>query len=268
MATSFFLKPLPIAAVTASSTGTGFSAPHLGLEETGLTWRSASGVASTYLIIDLGSVQSVDLVGLLFSNLRATDTVRVRAYDSSANATAGGSTGLVAGSDTGNAFAYVGNKAAIYRTKTLRLYSTPVSARHWRIDITATGHPDNFVEAVRVVLGKTVSPGRDIENGYSRFVTDPSLPFNGPSFFDWQRYARLPGCRANWVWINPDTYFDTVLPFIHEVGNSQNILFVRTDDPTKWQNDVIYGFVRDSHDSTYNGAAGVQFEVIIQGVTA
>lgn len=254
MANSYFCTPLTVALGTVPSANAANPGSNMLNDEPDLVWRSATGTTSTHITIDASS-QAVDVVALLFTNLRSTDTIRVRGYTSQANATAGGATGLVAGSDSGTVVAYTG--AAGHSTKTVVKYSAPISAAFWRIDITATGHSDGYIEVARLLLGSSVELGVGMDQRAARMIDDRSVVYSGPGYDDVDEYPSLPGWRVTFSWVSDTTWRDTFFPFLVTAGLKKCVLFVPEPDfPAYAQNEIVYGRFRDKIEGehpTHNG---------------
>lgn len=107
--------------------------PHLSRK-----WHTASGVKSSYAVVDLGSAKAAALVSVLGTNFTTGATLRVRADNSDPTGAAGGQrdTGTLTGKFS---------KGACYE-----IFST-ATARYWRVDLADTSLPDNL-QVGRIVL--------------------------------------------------------------------------------------------------------------------
>lgn len=204
-------------------------------DEYALVWRTSS-LTNTFVVLDLGSAQSVDTVALIFNNLRSTDTVRVRSGTTAANTTA-----APISDTTFNAF--TGSKNPDARTQTICDLPATYSARYWRIDITATGHPDGFVQVARILIGMSVYMAEGMDIDASRIMKENSVSYEGPAYQDVDEYMNYSGWSCTMSLIDGTLWRDTVFPFLLKVGvNRRCVLFVPQPlVPTTWQNEVVYG---------------------------
>ena len=146
---------------TATSTATGFAASNTKLDTKIKTWRSTSLSAQT-LTYTWASSQSIAGVALVFTNLIANSTARIKlytlagdvspAYDSTTK-TISFAYPAPSGFSTINStsFAYGGGNHWSW-------FFTETSCKKMEIIINSSGNPDNFMEVSRVVAGKVWTP--------------------------------------------------------------------------------------------------------------
>lgn len=237
MTTSFFVEPVTPTIVTAPAANTNAPGSNLLNDVPEMTWRTTTLTPNMVFSVPSGS--SIDCVALLYSNLRATDTVRVRAANSAANTTA---SPLY---DSGTVAAYTGTKPTGFRTKTIISLPSAVSYTHWRIDITATGHTDGYVDAVRVVIGTKVTWSTAyMDYDCEQKTIDQSVAYQGANYTDFDEYSRLQGWKIPFTHIPESTWRTSFYPFLHRVGNAKPMLFVpNSSDATTWQVDAVFGRV-------------------------
>ncbi len=158
--------------------------PHIGRH-----WRAVA--ASAWVVVDLGSVQSVDTIALFGLNLTASGTVRARLSASDPS----GVTGIVHDSDwpSASGTVLIGGTAAPGATVELTVDATdaddqtfgsavlaswvyplpaPVSARYVRIDLADASL--GWIEAGRIVIGLRTQFGINFDYGWSRARVDRS----------------------------------------------------------------------------------------------
>lgn len=232
MALSYFVEPLTLTLHTAAAEEANAPTANLLNDEPGMMWRSTT-LSTAFVVQTAGSV---DCVALLYSNLRATDTVRVRAANSAAACT---SAPLY---DSTATVAFSGTKANPFRTKTIFELPSVVAYTHWRFDIVGTSHPAGYIEASRVIVGKRYDTTKDMNYSCEQTVTDTGVLYSGPGFSDADEYLKLPGWKASFSYIPMTTWRDTLYPFFMRVGSSKPVMFVpEPAAPTTWQQEVVYG---------------------------
>jgi len=126
-------------------------------------WRTAPAVTAAYLILDMGSPVSCDVVALLGTNLTPTGTIRVRASD--ADPTVTGTLLRDTGVLTGAAKAGYG---AIYKA------FTTAEARYWRIDLSDPAVAEGDLRVGRLFLGASWEPAQGMDFGWSITTLDDS----------------------------------------------------------------------------------------------
>lgn len=111
-------------------------------------WSSAAGTKT--INIDLGSAKTVGVVAALWSNLRSTDKVRIKAGTSS-----GGSQTYDSG-EIGAWYSTVKKTSA--GTKSMLVLPSPISARYWTIEliVKTSALPEGYTELSRIFLGERI----------------------------------------------------------------------------------------------------------------
>lgn len=125
-------------------------------------WQTQSGINSTYFLADLTSIVAVSCIALIGTNLTSTATVRIRGSNTDSSAVAGEivDTGVLSGVVSDN-----------YRNF-YRAFTTPYSARYWRIDIEDTSL--NYLRMGRAFIGPAWSPSKEMNFGWTIGYTDAS----------------------------------------------------------------------------------------------
>lgn len=145
--------------ITASSTSGSMAAALLKNQMVARKWRAASN--TTYLLIDLGAVKSIDTIVLGGLNLTAGGTVRVRMSATNSSAT--------------SAIAWDGYAEPMIRpalSMHVWIKAAPVSARYVRIDLADTSL--SWVEAGRLVIGARRHMTINMDWGWSKGREDLS----------------------------------------------------------------------------------------------
>lgn len=215
----------PSRAITINSASEQTTAPAANLAITlpGMIWRSADLNGVMLMARVSGAWDTLALIG---SNLRATDTIRVRAAADQADVL-----NAPAIDQTFAAWSGVSPQAGAVSLLTLpRSKNNP-----WvRVDITSTGNPDGFVEAQRLIIGKRVeNPGLDI--GFERTYEDTSAIESGPVDAITRYNVRI-GWKLSISGMDQDSFEREWHPFARNVGQSRDFLFVEDTNPAYLQN--------------------------------
>ncbi len=236
MSKPFICRPIPLTVVDGGNALSVGPASNLLREEPTMVFRS-NGAGNVSLTFQSDG-SPIDTIALLFTNLRATDTVQVRAANSAAetfSAPTYDSTALPA---------YTGVCAAPHRPKTIIYLAAPVSAPFWRIDISAPNHPAGYIEAVRFVIGKRLDLGgrkAGIDWNCKFNWTDPSTltTTNGVTYG--QQFAMLPGWSITSSLIADDDWTLNYNPALGMIGNYVPVLMVPNPGGIYTQHEAVYG---------------------------
>jgi hypothetical protein len=224
-----FVRPLPFTAAATSPTATA-PVSNMANDLPGMVWRS--GGTSAYFIIDLGTAASYDYVALIGANLRASDTVQIRT----------GTTDTGIGSYAGAAIvAFTGTKPAGTTTEAIFKLSATRTERYMRVDIAATGIPEGYIQAVRLVVGKSITTGGVSYDAEMSFV-DRSVITSGTGYTSVDAYDVLTQWKVATDWISETAWRADWIPFFRATANSNGYLFIPDDTkPAQYQTDAIYG---------------------------
>lgn len=209
-------------AILAQTTPGRETAPFTNLlrDEPARVWRSEGTTAQLTFQVS-GEWDNFALVG---NNLRATDTIRLRAGATLASLDATPPLDLTFVAWTGS--------APLNKAISFHLLSAPSAYSFVRIDINSPGNPDGYIEASRLVLGSRVATA-GINIGAERQHMDGSVIEDGPGYTTIQEYRR----RLQWkVAIGPikaSEYYGTWDRFLHRVGKSRGFLFIE-DTTADW----------------------------------
>lgn len=231
----FLLASHPLRVEEASLELVSSPAVNLVNDNMDMAWRSFN-LNAPYVVLECPGI--VDTVGILHSNLRATDRVRVRAANSP--------TELLSAPvwDSGELPAYVGALRPPYTAKTLIDVPVGLRAAYWRIDFAAPGHPDNAVLVSRIVLGERFTIGSGIDYEWSKGVIDDSILTAGPNYEDVQEYTSRPKVKATMGGMDEAT-FNVLDAFMMRVGTKRPVLFApepsNLDSVQQW---TVYGRVK------------------------
>ncbi len=214
---------------------------NLRLDEPGMVWKSAN-LSTVYLKaqFDGGEWDTVALVG---SNLRATDTIRVRA---------GSTAAIVDGTSSltvDQTFPAWTGTAPTNGAISFKLLGSPVTSPFVRIDITSTSNPAGFVQAQRLVIGKRLSfegVNVDAEVTYE----DMSSVEDGLGFTTVDRYRTRMGWKVTMEGFTDSYYWANLNPFLMDVGKSKAVVFIPDDSSPHVQPQSVFGRMTSSPKGT------------------
>lgn len=230
----FLLASHPLRVAEASLELASSPAINLTNDNMDMSWRSFN-LNAPYVVLECQGV--VDTVAILHSNQRATDQVRVRAADSVAE--------LLSAPvwDSGQLPAYLGTLRAPYTAKTL-IDAPNVTARYWRFDFAAPGHPDNAVLVSRIVLGERFTIGSGIDYEWTKGLVDDSILTAGPNYEDVQEYTSRPKVKATLGGMDEATA-NELDAFMMRVGTKTPVVFApEPDNLDSVQQWTVYGRVK------------------------
>tara|TARA_R110000787_G_scaffold283264_1_gene395847 strand:+ start:9389 stop:10138 length:750 start_codon:yes stop_codon:yes gene_type:complete len=220
-----FVLPKSVS-IAPSSTATATSASNMLHDEKALVWRSTGLTGVNLVLSQTGAWDTIALVG---TNLRATDTIRVRA---GANMTE-----LVNNPPLDEIIpAYSGVAKATGGMVVFRL-NAPVTYSVIQIDIMSIGNPAGYVQVSNLILGTAVEwDGIDVgaevsydNQGQSylrKFLTKPTWKINlsgmdTTSYYEvWEDFCLAASDRRGFLFIPMygDTYQQKRSAFVSMVG--------------------------------------------------
>ncbi|KAA9018305.1 hypothetical protein [Sphingobium limneticum] len=203
---ALFVLPKSVS-IAPSSTGSATSASNLLHDERALVWRS-TGLTGTYLIVtQTGAWDTIALVG---TNLRPTDTIRIRA---AANATAVTTSPAL----DQTIVAYSGVAKA---TGSMVIFRLPVAVSHAvvRIDIVSTDNPAGFVQVSNLILGTAVE-WDGIDTG-----AEVSYDNQGQSYL--RKFLTKPTWKINLSGMDTTSYYNVWEDFCLAASDRRGFLFV------------------------------------------
>lgn len=232
----FFLMSAPVSFETTSFEIPAAPGVNLTNDNMDMEWRSL-GLSNIYVI--LRCTAPVDTIAVLHSNLRASDTIRVRAGASVLN-------GEIVSPiyDSGAVPAYEGLKLAPYTTKSILDLGQPVQTVFWRFDFVSPGNPDGQVRVARIAMGERFEVPTGIDFNWEKGQIDDSIVTNAPNYEDVQEYAPRPAVKATLGNMDEATFnrFDA---FMMTVGRSKPVVFApepnNLDTAQHW---TVYGRVK------------------------
>ena len=221
---TLFCAPLALS-INGANAATTAPASNLSMfNYPGMVWRSAN-LATVYVTAQIAGTW--DTLALVGTNLRASDTVRIRAASTAAATTSAPAYDTTIAAWTG--VAPVGSALTLLTLPTAR------NETFDRIDITSTGNPAGYVEVQSLVIGQRFeNPGLDI--GAERTMEDMSGIEEGIGY----TAINASGVRVGWKLtisgIKEADYEAVWHPFARKMGNSKPFLFVEDTAPAYLQN--------------------------------
>ncbi len=232
------VAPLPFTALAANEQATA-PLSNTRSDEPGFVWRSAN-LTTVYAKVQLTSaVTDWDTFALVGSNLRATDTIRVRAGATSA--AVDGTSGLTV-DQTFNAWTGV---APTGGALSFKLLGAIVTSPFVRIDITSTSNPATYVQAQRIVIGKRVETD-GVNVGAEQTFEDSSPIETGPGYTSVDVYNVRIGWKVTLEGITDAKYYTNWFPFLRTVGLTQAFVFIPDTDSPYVQNQAVFARVTGS----------------------
>ncbi len=230
----FLLASRPVRVSEASLELASSPAENLTNDNMDMAWRSFN-LNAPYVVLETSG--AVDTIGILHTNQRAGDTVRIRAANSPADA-------LTAPVwDSGELPAYVGALREPYTAKTL-IDVPSVSATYWRFDFRSPEHPSGQVEVSRIVMGERFVIDSGIDYEWSKGVVDDSTLLAGPNYEDVIEYASRPKVKASFGGMS-EALFNQLDAFMMRVGTKVPVLFApEPDNLDAAQQWTVYGRVK------------------------
>lgn len=233
----------------AQSGGSLAAVSYLGIDEAGLVWRT-TGLTGNSITVQLDGT-SIDTIALMGTNLIAGNTVRIRL-----GATKAEVDGNSATIDTTAQIAL----GTPEKGKTLVHHTLPTSAAYGflRLDFSATGNPDGFVEVSRLIVGKSlICDGINIgaEITYDNQTRSNLDPFKTKPV--WK--AVVSGFTYEQYW----TYWDS---FLRKIADQRGFMFVPDSASPYKQQQVVFGQVQSSSKNVIDGSDYNSIELAIQAI--
>jgi hypothetical protein len=222
--------------VQSSNNSTTAPATNLNLDHPSMVWRS-SNLTSVQITVQLPA-GSWDTVCLSGTNLRATDTIRIRAAATAAATTSSptyDSTALPAFSGAANS----GGNTSLILTPAVR------TETFIRIDITSTGNPATYVEARRLVIGKRIEEdGIDLNAEHS--FEDNSQRTEYRNFETVDPYDTKTSWKFSIGYIKEASYWSNWFPLLRDAGTKKGVLSIPDSQSAYLQSEAVFGRITSS----------------------
>ena len=240
MSNAVIVKPLTMAAVSASSSAAGYSPAFVGNDHMGVVWKSATGAATRSITVDMGGDVTIDTALLLgCTGAGAGWTLQVEAATAAQGAT------FPAGSWIGASLPFLAGATMPVSGRGRALWLAPASpppaARWWRFTIGGLGSAAATVG--RLVLGRRIALQRNFVFGAAFGVRDLSqVDFSARGVLLRRRGVKLRSIALTFGSVYRDEVEAIVHPLIEEVGNSEPVaLILDPDADAQRQNRIWFG---------------------------
>lgn len=218
------------ATVTAGSALASMPVSNLLSKQPKRCWRS-DDLGSLYLVIDLLTAQSINLIALLFHNASTAATWRLRGATSEANLTAAPSY------DSGSVNMWDGGwPTDQYPLHSIKWFGdSPETYQYWRIDISDAANSDNYFQAGRLYIDNAwqLPAYKNIEFGWDVHFIDPSSKarskggqLNAETMQSWREIV-LP---INWQ--TEDEMYNNLFELQRRQGTTGDVFVMRDPDAT------------------------------------
>lgn len=219
-------------AVSASAAAPLLPASQLQSVHMGRKWRALTNTASVR--VDLLSVQPVDTISLLGTNLTASAAYRVRVSTTDPEAQMGVVFDTMDRSDIDAVHPDI-----------FALADEPAEGRYVRIDMTDDAL--TFLEAARVVVGQRHQFGINYGYGWGIQWVDRSRiteSRGGSLFVDREKKYRM--ANLPFEHIKPSDRYGVVEDVDREAGTSRDVLFFTNPDSDRLGRDTIWGLIEQA----------------------
>lgn len=249
---ALFALPHRFTPAATTPTPLAGSVAYLANDVAGQVWR---GAVSSYFVIDLGSRPvTYDTIALVATNLRPTDSVRVQTGTTDSGT---GSLDLITPAYDGD---YAAGAMVVVRLPANR------SERFVRIDITAPGHPDAYVQVTRLVVAKAITT-LGISPSSKQTFDDDSVRGRGPGYTTVDEYPTYVTWQVSCAMITDDDWLTKWNPFLRRAGNKRGILFIpETEMQSRWQSMAIFGLIEGSASGSGESFNSWRFEATIRSL--
>ncbi len=243
-------RALPFTVISSDATSTA-PASNANDDRPGKVWRTTA--MAGFVIIDLGTGASYDMIGVIGSSMIATDTVRVQT----------GTTATGTGAFDQTVSAFTGKKPDGFTTKTCVPLGATRSERYVRLDFVSA----SSVEVQRIVVGPSlVTIGIDYEADHS--ILDTSEVTGNLGVDTIVKGLRKPKWKFTMSRVPETDWRSTWVGFLAAVGKTEPVLFIPfMETPTAWQADAVFGKIRNDVSGKLPGMLYRVVEMTIEGIS-
>lgn len=245
------VRPLNFAVVDASETAI---APALNArnDEAGLVWQTDA--AAPYAVLDMFG-KTYDTVALIGCT-NAGNEINIR-------------TGTTE-DGTGRFYQAVSNTNQPVGSTKKFIAKLPQMRgdRYVRIDLPDAS--DSFT-AQRIVVGKALDMNAlaGVEYGAEQTFVDQSIAYSGAGWESFEELPVLMQWKVSISFVNDAVWRESWVPFFNQVGKHKGVLFVPdADSPQTWQNDAIFGRIRNEASAKVVGYDARTIEIIVRSLSA
>lgn len=259
MANAWIIRPLPIAAASASTSASGFDPINVANDFSGIVWRSNTG-SSASITVDLGSDQAIDTAALIGATgatpvwtLTVAAATQAQGQGFGATVYAGTPAPFLAGSEMPTS----------KRGRAIWSNPAPIVARYWRFTI--AGLAGGAATIARIVIGRRIQLARNFRFGAAFGLRDmASAEFSRFGVFLPVVGARLRSTALSFGSVYRDEVEGAVHPLIERQGAISPILLVTDPDPhPQRQNRMFFGPMVGDLGTIWPRANGFEWNVSV-----
>jgi hypothetical protein len=239
MSNAIFMRPLPMAVLSATNVVGGHAGANVGNDYLGVVLKMQSaGAASQTFVLDLGEDLPVDTIALLgLTGATTAWTMTVSAATQAQGAFTGASHSWAAAPLLAGAVVYVSGRGRAYWEKPA---GGPAAARYWRVTITTPAN-NTAVTVARAVIGQRFQPERNFSFGAAFGYRDHGkVDWSNRAVLLRRRSARLRSTGVSFGALYRDEVETVVDPLIAAVGTTEPILLVTDPDVHAHRQNRIY----------------------------
>lgn len=177
-------------------------------------------VASSTIIIDCTTAQTIGVVAIIRHNMTTNGTVRIYGSDYSNFSTLNFDSGAI----------------DIYDHVDWATSFTPTPSRYWKIAINDTGNEAGYIELGRIFLGWQFKPAINIDFGASIGVesnTNSLRALGGPDYFDSRPTRRT--WRGEWSWLTVPEALDVLMSIMQSSDIEKEVFLMEDDADTDYR---------------------------------
>lgn len=240
-------------AITSDSALATLPAANVAAVQVSQRWQTVPATTTAYLLIDLGTASSIEMVALINTNLSAAATWRIRI--STADAT--GDTGDALDTTAINAGVDTRYKKAIY------VLSSAVTGRYVKINLIDASLP--YLAVGRAVVCKAFKPTYNFSPNAQVFYRDWS---NRYSAYDGQTWVLRGSMQRGFAFVLPavtDTERNSIgEELLQDHGIHQDVLVCLDQASTNLGRDSVWGLLEEMPAWTRhaNGYANIACKIV------
>ena len=251
MANGFILRPETIEAAYCSTAATGYRASYTNDDRMGLVWRSTTGSATQWLVLDLGADTALDTITLhgLTDALDTWQWAVELATEAQGRFTGSYWAGSAADLLAGATMPVSGRGRALWTAPN----DAPAAARYVRLAFSTLA--DAAITVGRVCIGQRIVLGRNFTYGAVKSIRPlGSVAFSPRGVLLRRRGAKLRGVGVSCDAVTQAETEASVMPLYERVGNDETVVLCL--DPTaddERQQRIWLGFLQGDLGSVFAG---------------
>lgn len=265
MSNAVIVRPLPFAAVTASSSAAGSLPAYVGNDHAGVVWRSGTGQASQSIVVDMGADTLIDaalLVGCTGATAAWTLTIEA--------ATAAQGNGFPGGSWSSGSMPFLaGSEMPVSgrgRALWLAAGSPPPAARYWRFTI--GGLAGGAATIARLILGRKIQLARNFQFGAALGVRDTgAVNISARGVLGRRRGVRLRSIAVSFGHAHKSEVESAINPLLERIGNTETLAIITDPDAhAQRQNRIWFGTLVGDLGVIWSRPDGFEWRVSLLGL--